>query len=186
MLYHYHTDRLELNILNEDAAPLTTAFFERNRDFFEPSEPEHSAEYYTIPYQRRVLAAENTQLLRSQSIRYYLFLKENSALIGTVSFQHIRPTPAASCEVGYRLDQAYIGHGYMTEALAFLIPKICLSYHLNRIEANILPENTASCRLIERLGFTLEGTARQYFLIQGQYRDHRRYSWLVDDALLPK
>lgn len=185
MLYHYNTDRLELNILTEEAAPLTTAFFERNRDFFEPSEPAHSSEYYTIPYQRRVLAAESAQLLKSQSIRYFLFLKENSTLIGTVSFQHIRPAPAASCEVGYRLDQAYTGQGYMTEALSFLMPKICLSYHLNRIEANILPENTASCRLIERLGFTLEGTARGYFFIRGQYRNHRRYSWLVNDPLQP-
>ncbi|MBQ9119482.1 MAG: GNAT family N-acetyltransferase [Lachnospiraceae bacterium] len=184
MLYRYNTERLELNILSEDAASLTTDFFVRNRHFFEPFEPAHSEEYYTLPYQRRVLAAESTQLLKSQAIRYFLFLKDNSTLIGTVSFQHIRTAPAASCEVGYRLDQAYTGQGFMTEALAFLIPKICLSYHLNRIEANIMPENTASCRLVERLGFTLEGTARGYFLIQGQYRDHYRYSWLVDDPLL--
>ncbi len=181
MLYHYTTERLELNILTEEAASLTTDFFCRNREFFAPSEAAHPEEYFTVPYQQRVLAAEHTQFLRSQAVRYFLFLKENSQLIGTISFQQIRQSPAASCQLGYRLDQAYTGQGYMQEALAFLIPKVCLSYHLNRIEANILPENTSSCRLIERLGFTQEGVARGYFLIQGKYRDHYRYARLVTD-----
>lgn len=181
MLYTYTTKRLILKILAEGAANLTTDFFLRNRDFFSPWETNYPEEYFTVPYQRRLLAAEMTGFLRSQSVRYYLFLPERRTPIGTVSFQHIRPWPDASCQLGYRLDQEYTGCGYMSEALLCLIPKVFFHYRLHRMEANILPSNLASIRLIERMNFTLEGTARGRYQIGETFQDHLRYSLLSDD-----
>lgn len=185
MLFHYTTERLELNVLAEDAATLVTDFLVNNRDFFAPFEPAHSEEYYTVSYQTRVLAAESAGALKSSFIRYYLFLRDSGSLIGTVCFQHIKKAPAASCEIGYRLDRSFCRQGYMTEALSFLLPKICLYYGLNRIEANILSANTASCALAERCGFVYEGTMRNYYEIGGTFRDHKRYSWLISDYQTP-
>ena len=254
MLYRYTTGRLTLKILGQESAPRTTDFFLRNRAHFSCWEIDHPKEYYTASYQQRVLAAEETQFLRSQAVRYYLFRtpepapagrdssalsgtgssrsnsaartgtdlsnrssaapygtdssRSNSAaptgtgpfdsssaalhtaqaaeiLIGTVCFQHICPAPDGSCQVGYRLDAAHTGHGYMTEALLCLIPKIFFYYKLHRIEADILPENHPSLRLVQRLGFTQEGVARGRYFCGGMYRDYLRFSLLSDDPFPP-
>lgn len=181
MQYLYRTKRLVLKILGEESAGLTTDFLVRNRDFFSSWETAHSEEYFTVPYQRRLLGAEAVAFLHSQSIRYYLFLLDGQIPIGSASFQHIHPQPDASCQLGYRLDQEYTGCGYMSEALLCLIPKVFSHYQLHRIEANILPANRASIRLIERMHFTLEGVARGRYQIGGTYQDHLRYSLLSDD-----
>lgn len=181
MLYTYTTKRLVLKILGEESAGPVTEFFTRNRSFFSPWEASHHQEYFSIPYQRRILAAETAGFLHAQFVRYYLFLPWAGLPIGTASFQHIRPWPDASCQVGYRLDQEYTGCGYMSEALTCLIPKVFFYYRLHRIEADILPSNIASIRLIERMNFTLEGTARGRYLIGEKYQDHLRYSLLSDD-----
>lgn len=182
MLYAYTTERLILKILGEDAAALTAAFFRKNQEFFSPWEIDHPVEFYTENYQERMLAAEAVQHLRSQAVRYYLFLPGQTAPIGTVGFSHIERFPEACCRLGYRLDQDFTGSGYMTEALRFLIPKIFFFYRLHRMEANIMPENKASLRLIERLGFQQEGIARGLCPIGGAYRNHLRYSLLSDDV----
>lgn len=181
MLYTYSTEHLTLKILCEDSAPIITEFFLQNREYFARWESDHPEEYYTELYQRQILSAESTQFLRSQAVRYYLFLPDLKIPIGTVCFQHIRPMPEASCQLGYRLDQSCTGKGYMTEALTCLIPKIFFFYRLHRIEANILPENTSSIRLVKRLGFTSEGTAREFFFCGGKFRDCSRYSLLSTD-----
>lgn len=181
MLYTYTTDRLILKILGEDAAALTTEFFRKNQEYFAPWEPDHPLEYYTEKYQERMLAAEAVQHLRSQAVRYYFFLPGQPAPIGTIGFSHIERFPQSCCRLGYRLDQDFTGCGYMTEALRFLIPKIFFFYRLHRMEANIMPENKPSLRLIERLGFAPEGIVRGLCPIGGSYRDHLRYSLLSDD-----
>ncbi|MDE7298367.1 MAG: GNAT family N-acetyltransferase [Lachnospiraceae bacterium] len=195
MLYTYTTERLTLKILGQDSAPLTTEFFLRNQEHFSRWEIDHPEEYYSVPYQQRVLAAEETQFLRSQAVRYYLFAADGVASdgrilngvtpVGTVCFQHICPAPDGSCRLGYRLDAAHTGRGYMTEALLCLIPKIFFYYRLHRIEADILPENLSSLRLVQRLGFTQEGVARGRYFCGGMYRDYLRYSLLSDDSFPP-
>lgn len=181
MLYTYTTDRLELKILDETFAPVTLEFFEKNREHFSAWEMEHPAEYYTEEYQRRILATESVQYLRSHAIRYYFFLPEQKIPIGTAAFSQIELAPQACCRIGYRLDRDFTGQGYMTEALRFLIPKVFFFYRLHRMEANILPENEPSLQLATRLGFLPEGTARGFAPIGGRYRDHLRYSLLADD-----
>lgn len=183
MLFTYTTDRMELKILNEEDAALTTEFYGRNWEHFSPWEMDHPPEYFTAEYQRRTLAAESVQYLHSHAVRYYFFLSGYKLPLGTASFTHIELSPpsCACCRLGYRLDRDFTGHGYMTEALRFLIPKVFFFYRLHRMEANILPENANSLRLMERLGFMPEGTVRGFAPIGGKYRDHLRYSLLEGD-----
>lgn len=186
MLYTYRTKRLQLKILGQEDAALTTAFFSQNREFFLPWESTPPSGYYTISYQRRVLEAEALQFLKSKSVRYYLFLPDYSYPIGTVSFRQISPAPLSSCQLGYRLGENFTGLGYMTEALSCLIPKIFFAYQLHRIESNVQTENFSSNHLMELLGFTLEGITRGSFFKDGHYQDCLRYSLLSDDPFPPK
>ena len=55
------------------------------------------------------------------------------------------------------------------------------SLHLNRVEAACLPNNTASIRLLEKVGFAREGYARRYLCIDGRWQDHLLYGLVRDD-----
>ena len=60
-------------------------------------------------------------------------------------------------EIGYILAPAQQGRGLMTEAVAALVAYCFGELAVHRIEALIHPDNTASIRLVERLGFLCEG-----------------------------
>ena len=173
----YETERLFLRICNYEQAEQVLRFLEKNRTAFEPWEPLHSPYFYTTDYQTRTLDAEFKLMLQLRHIRYYLFLKEKpQEIIGTVCFSHIRTTDDKSCRIGYKIASAYQNQGYGKEALCFLLPTIHYDLNLHRIEADIMPSNTASIHLIESLGFCYEGIARSSHEICGTWKDHARYS----------
>lgn len=180
MQFQYTTDRLVLQVANESMAPLVLDYITRNREDFARWDRLYGAEYYTLDYQQRVLAAEQKLFLRSSGVRYYMFLKdEPDYIIGNISFSYLLEDDGHRCSIGYRTDSAHRRRGYAFEAASYLIPLIRESYGTKRIEADILMENTASLRLIEKLGFEYEGIARKAHSVAGVERDHLRYSLIL-------
>ena len=177
MKFIYETDRLILRLLGEEEAPAVLQFYRKNRAVFEPYEAIHPEQFYTESYQRTLLNCELSLTLKHSLIRFYVFRKENpDEIIGTVCFRNIDRSTYYSCEVGYRFSPAYWHKGYAREALAFGIQLMFEEFHLHRIEAAVMPGNTASIRLLESLGFQQEGVAREYALIQGKWEDHIRFA----------
>jgi ribosomal-protein-alanine N-acetyltransferase len=76
-----------------------------------------------------------------------------------------------SCSLGYELARAAHGQGYMQEALLRIIDWGWREMSLNRIEAQVHPDNLASLRVLEKLGFKQEGRMRQGGYWLGQYQD---------------
>jgi [ribosomal protein S5]-alanine N-acetyltransferase len=87
-----------------------------------------------------------------------------------------------SAYVGYWVDQAVAGRGVMPTALALVVDHCFGSARLHRIEANIRPENVASQRVVEKLGFREEGLHQRYLAIDGAYRDHIGYAVTTEDV----
>ncbi len=87
-----------------------------------------------------------------------------------------------SAYVGYWVDEAIAGRGVMPAALALVVDHCFGAGRLHRIEANIRPENVASQRVVEKLGFREEGLHRRYLAIDGAYRDHIGYAVTVEDV----
>ena len=81
-------------------------------------------------------------------------------------------------EVGYVLGKAYWGSGRMREALAALLDYAFDTLKMRRVEAYADARNSASDRLLRRLGFTCEGTLRQRSVIKGEVRDSAAYGLL--------
>ena len=52
---------------------------------------------------------------------------------------------------------------------------------LHRVQANIIPGNHASIRIVEKTGFRYEGLAKRYLKINGQWQDHAMYAKLADE-----
>jgi ribosomal-protein-alanine N-acetyltransferase len=74
-------------------------------------------------------------------------------------------------EIGYMMSETRQGRGLGTRAVALLVNKLFGETDLRRLYALITPENIASVRLIERLGFVREGVMREHYLIQGRRVD---------------
>jgi [ribosomal protein S5]-alanine N-acetyltransferase len=89
---------------------------------------------------------------------------------------------ARTGQVGYWIDEAVAGRGVIPTALAMAIDHCFLVVGLHRLEASIRPENHASRRVVEKLGFREEGLRRRYLHIDGAWRDHLCYALTVEDA----
>ena len=84
--------------------------------------------------------------------------------------------PFCSCFLGYKVDQRFNGLGVATEAIAASNRYLFEVFGLHRIEANIMPSNLASQRVVEKLGFEQEGLAKAFLKINGKWEDHYRYA----------
>ena len=89
---------------------------------------------------------------------------------------------ARSAQVGYWIDEAFAGRGVIPTALAMALDHCFFVIGLHRIEATIRPENHASRRVVEKLGFREEGLRRRSLHIDGAWRDHICYAMTVEDA----
>ncbi|HKO96384.1 MAG TPA: GNAT family N-acetyltransferase [Pyrinomonadaceae bacterium] len=74
-------------------------------------------------------------------------------------------------EIGYGLDRAEWGKGYMQEALRALLEYAFNTLNLHRIEADVDPRNTGSIRTVEKLGFQREGYLRERWQVSGEIQD---------------
>ena len=107
-------------------------------------------------------------------------LPGNDTPIGTCSLFGIR-RDHARCVIGYSLSPALWGRGYAGEMLRLAIDFAFGPLALNRIEADIDPQNVASCRLVERAGFQREGTLRERWRVGGGVQDTALYGLLRKD-----
>lgn len=73
--------------------------------------------------------------------------------------------------IGYDLARAFWRDGIMTEALRAVLGFGFAQMSLNRIEADVAVENTASIKLLRKLGFRKEGLQREQFFEDGLYHD---------------
>jgi ribosomal-protein-alanine N-acetyltransferase len=98
-----------------------------------------------------------------------IICKEDGHMIGTCGFTSFN-CPADSGEIGYVLSPAYQGRGLATEAVRRVLHFGFEELSLHRIEAHFIQGNEASRRLMERVGMTFEGFARESMRIKGRYR----------------
>ena len=109
-------------------------------------------------------------------------LKENGRVIGTIGFLWI-DREHNSAEIGYSLGEPYWNNGYMTEALRAMLAFGFDKLYLNRIEACFDVSNTASGRVMAKVGMQKEGLHRKKLYNKGRYIDIEMWSILMEDYL---
>jgi len=172
------TDRLLLSCRSSDAAAVVLAYLERNRVFFAPWTPRASAAYFTIAGQQQRLDEDTHLQAAGSSVRFWMTLRAaalEGPIIGDIGLSNIIRGAFQSCHVGYKIDAAYAGQGLMTEALRAVITFAFDRLLLHRLEANIMPRNTPSRRVVEKLGFVNEGLSPRYLKINAVWEDHLHY-----------
>lgn len=104
-------------------------------------------------------------------------LPADDALLGTISlFQFERDHKR--CELGYEMAPSAQGKGYAREAVHAALVHAFDNEGMERIEADVDPRNGPSRRLVERLGFVLEGTLRERWFVNGEICDASFYGLL--------
>jgi len=172
------TERLILKVIGPEFAPQALDYFLRNRAFLIEWNPAVSEDFYTLPYHQERLRSELELIIEGRSLRFWLFKKEDLAFeraIGNLAFNNIVRGAFQSCHLGYQLDEREINRGLITEALRRAIDFVFDELKLHRIEANVMPRNQRSRRVVEKLGFVEEGLAKQYLKIKGVWEDHLHY-----------
>lgn len=167
------TDRLMLRPLDARHAEAVLSYYERNREFLAPWEPFRDEWFYTVDHQRRLLEEEVDRMADGRMFKCWIFAKDNpEKIIGMVALSEIVRGSFLSCYMGYKIDGGVKDMGYMSEAVGRMVDYAFGELGLHRIEANILPRNGASQRVVEKNGFINEGLSRKYIRINGVWEDH--------------
>lgn len=107
-------------------------------------------------------------------------LRETDQVIGTSTLFHADEKNRRA-ELGYALNRQFWGKGLIAEALNSLLTFTFEKLNLHRLEADVDPRNTASVKVLERLGFQKEGFLRERWIVQGEIQDAVFYGLLKSD-----
>ena len=153
----------------------------RSRGFLTPWEPAWPADSLTRTSFNRRVRRQLAEWRDDLTYSFLTFERGSRSLLGGLGLGNVRRGVSQSATLGYWVGEPYARRGYTTEAVSLVLDYAFGDLEMHRVEASCLPNNEASRRLLEKLGFTCEGLARGYLRIDGVWRDHLIYALLRED-----
>jgi ribosomal-protein-alanine N-acetyltransferase len=111
-----------------------------------------------------------------------LVITYDNEVVGQLTVGGIAWGSLRSCFIGYWIDRGHAGRGITPTAVAMVTDYMFERVRLHRVEINIRPENVASKRVVEKLGFREEGVRTRYLHIDGDWRDHISYVLTAEEV----
>jgi ribosomal-protein-alanine N-acetyltransferase len=165
------TERLRIEALEMRHAQAMLEYYERNREHLKRWEPARNEEFYTIAFQQSIVERAREEEEKGLGARFVAFEDGSDEIVAAVNLSNVRRGVIHAAVIGYSVDEQWQGRGYATEAAGAVIRYAFETLNLHRVETSYQPENTASGRVLRRLGFAVQGYARDYLLINGEWRD---------------
>jgi ribosomal-protein-alanine N-acetyltransferase len=109
-------------------------------------------------------------------------LSLSGTYVGMLTVAPVSRGAAWTGQLGYWVAQRYSGQGIASTAVALATDHCLRVAGLHRVEALVRPENAASRKVLERLGFQVEGLSRHALYVDGAWRDHLRYVVVAGDV----
>jgi ribosomal-protein-serine acetyltransferase len=173
------TERLRVRALHRsDAGPLHDAI-EETLDDLVPWLP-WARPGHTRTETRRYVRAARAAWARRTSFEFAIEERASGTLLGVTSL-HRLDWLRRSAGLGYWIRRRRFGEGLATEASDAVVSHAFGSLSIHRVEALVALANKSSQRVVEKLGFTREGVAREVEFVDGRFLDHLQYSLLDDD-----
>ncbi|WP_346290448.1 GNAT family N-acetyltransferase [Sphaerothrix gracilis] len=148
-------------------------YFRVNHAYLKPFEPQRPDNFFTEDYWTAQLQGHKQDAVNLRSLKLFIFEQTKpQTVIGVINLNNMVWGVFQAATLGYSLAAAKQGQGYMTEAGERLIRYGFEVLGLHRIMANYMPHNQRSANVLERLGFEIEGVAKAYLYINGQWQDH--------------
>jgi ribosomal-protein-alanine N-acetyltransferase len=154
-----------------------------SRAFLTPWEPTWPADDLTRTAFRRRIRRYLTEIREDHAYPFFIFRQSDYTLLGGITLSNVTRGMTQTATIGYWMGERHAGRGGMTRAVRALTPFAFGTLHLHRLEAACLPHNSASMRLLEKVGFRREGLARGLVCINGRWQDHIVFALLSDDPV---
>jgi ribosomal-protein-alanine N-acetyltransferase len=185
--------RVTLRPLSPADFPTWQEVRRRNADWLVPWEPARNPGLPDVvessdAFAMRCSARERERQLGT-GFGFGIFVREPTAarrrarllLCGEINLSSVQRGPFQSAYVGYWVDQARAGRGYVPEALVLVARFAFEQVGLHRIQVSIIPRNHRSRRVVEKLKLRDEGIAQRYLEINGVWEDHVRYALTAEE-----
>lgn len=162
----YYTDAISLYHLYSN--PLVIRYTEHHIPMQNLDEAQYSIQFYQRGY------------VEGWMIRWGVELINERRLIGTAGLHNLNADNHL-CNIGYELNSPYWNRGLATEVVQALTTYAFQQLELNRIEAELIPQNVGSARVAQKNGYRYEATRRQRLRKRNSYHDIDIYGILRRD-----
>jgi [ribosomal protein S5]-alanine N-acetyltransferase len=119
--------------------------------------------------------------VRDRSPETTFAIAVNDEAVGSIGFVLRTDVERVSAEIGYWLAEPFWGKGITSEALVAVTKYAIDTHRLTRIYALPFAWNLASCRVLEKAGYTLEARLRRSAIKDGVITDQLQYALVVPD-----
>ncbi len=99
-------------------------------------------------------------------------------VVGGVGFERLGDTSTRTAKIGYWVGEPFWGRGIATKALVSATMLAFRDFDFVRLQARVLEWNPASCRVLEKVGYSLEGLHRKQIYKDGEVCDQLMYALL--------
>ena len=155
----------------------------RNHDWLTKWEPSRPAGSPDVINDRNAFAARCNARERERHLGtgFGFGVFADGVFCGEMNLSSVQRGPFQNCYVGYWIDERVAGQRYTPEALVTAMRFAFDELGLHRLQIAIIPRNTASRRVVEKLGVREEGLAVRYLEINGEWEDHLRYGFTAEE-----
>ena len=144
----------------------------KNMLYLKPWEPSWTAhELERSSFVKRVRFFEKLSI-NDEAYSFLIFEKIKQSLIGEININNVQRGVIQSCSIGYWISENKRGLGLMSEAIKLIKDFAYNQLELHRIEAACLPNNQRSLNTLLKNGFEVEGKAKKFLKINGEWQDH--------------
>ncbi|WP_323959051.1 GNAT family N-acetyltransferase [Arthrobacter sp. JZ12] len=158
----------------------------RNIEWLAPWEASNPAPGGYLPSYHEMVRALNSQVRTASALPFLITMRSQAssrpAIVGQLTVSGIVWGSALTATLGYWVDREHAGRGVAPTAVALVTDYCFWELGLHRMEINIRPENSASLRVVEKLGFRDEGVRKDYLHIAGSWADHRSFALTADEV----
>jgi len=176
-------DSIGIRALHRRDARVLRQLLAANREWLEPWEATFPGGGGVVPGSvslRPVIRLMRQQQAAGSSVAFVMTLSEE--VVGQLTVSDISGGALRSASIGYWISQHVAGRGITPRAVALAIDYCFRELGLHRVEICIRPENTASLRVVEKLGLRFEGRRARYIHIGGAWRDHDCFAVTIEDV----
>jgi ribosomal-protein-alanine N-acetyltransferase len=177
MLPTFETERLSLReVTLEDAPEIQACQTSEDQWLHQAVEPEELADA-ALRIQRYM---EHRGPDEARRIFAYVAVENSSGeIVGQVSLSRMMHPAVAS--LGFGVASQRVGQGYATEMTARMLAFGFEDIRVNRITAEVAIENQPSLRVVEKIGLSREGVARECIFAQGRWWTEAQYARLASE-----
>ena len=155
----------------------------RNGDWLTMWEPLRLPHHPDPETNREVFAARcgsrDRERLAGSQYAFGIFI--DGAFAGELNLNNVVRGAMQSATIGYWIDRARAGRSFMSESIVVLMQFAFEELNLHRLEICIIPRNSNSRRVVEKLGIREEGIAQRFLEINGAWEDHMRFGLTIEE-----